>query len=109
MIQFYLPVIVDPKLFRFSATGRELPFAATASKTLCSLMILKMFLARRPQAGDRKSALDHRKGFCQKVSAGLGKLNFEEHQRLLQLVVEWSVIEDNRVRVETMIPTGRDG
>ena len=45
----------------------------------------------------------------QGVSAGLDKLNFEEKQRLLQLVVAQAVIEDNRVRMETIIPTGGDG
>ena len=35
-------------------------------------------------------------------------MTFEERQKLLRLVVERITVEDRRVRIETVIPTGND-
>ena len=41
--------------------------------------------------------------FCQTVAKGLDKLTFEEKQVLLRLLVENVVIENDKVRVDTII------
>ncbi|MDA1279428.1 MAG: recombinase family protein [Chloroflexi bacterium] len=55
----------------------------------------------------RQSALGHLERFCGEVSSGLGNLTFEERQKLLRLIVERAVVNDNSVRVETIIPSDR--
>ena len=61
------------------------------------------------QKADNRDALRHMAEFCSRVSEGLEALRFDERQRLLRLVVERITLADNRVRVETIIPTGGDG
>jgi site-specific DNA recombinase len=58
--------------------------------------------ARQEQAD--QNALEALKAFCDRVGEGLEGMNFEEKQHLLQLVVEGITVEDNRVRVKTVIP-----
>ena len=57
---------------------------------------------------DTRDALRHLEQFCQRVSEGLDQLTFEEHQRLLRLVVERVTLTENNVRVETIIPNKGD-
>ena len=49
----------------------------------------------------------HLERFCGEVVSGLDVLTFEERQKLLRLVVERTIVKDNRVRIETVIPTDR--
>ena len=66
-------------------------------------------LARRQrQEKDSRSALEHLERVCYQVAKGLEAMTFEERQELLRLVVERITVEDCRVRVETIIPTGQD-
>ena len=51
-------------------------------------------------------ALDYLKTFCHRVKDGLGTMSFEERQDLLRSVVESISVENDTVRVETMIPFG---
>ena len=53
-------------------------------------------------------ALEHLQKFCESVSVGLEAMTFEERQQLLRLVVERIIVEDHKVRIETVIPTGND-
>ena len=57
---------------------------------------------------DSRSDLEHLERFCYQVAKGLEAMTFEERQELLRLVVEGITVEDCRVRVETIIPTGQD-
>ena len=59
------------------------------------------------QEESRKSALEHLERFCDEIASGLDLLTFEEQQKLLRLVVERTVVKDNRVRIETVIPTDK--
>ena len=63
---------------------------------------------RERQEADSRTALEHLERFCGRVAQGLDALTFEERQHLLRLVVERIVVEDGRVRIETVIPTGDD-
>ena len=63
---------------------------------------------RQRQEKDSRSALEHLERFCNQVAKGLEAMTFEERQELLRLVVERITVEDGRVRVETIIPTGED-
>jgi site-specific DNA recombinase len=63
---------------------------------------------RERQELDRNRALEHLDAFCQRIAHGLDNLTFEERQRLLQLLVERITLEDNRVRVDLVIPTSRE-
>jgi site-specific DNA recombinase len=63
---------------------------------------------RQQQEKDGHSALEHLERFCNQVAKGLEAMAFEERQQLLRLVVERITVEDSRVRVETIIPTGQD-
>ncbi|MEE9260978.1 MAG: recombinase family protein, partial [Dehalococcoidia bacterium] len=56
----------------------------------------------------RRDALEHLRRFCDQVSQGLDVMTFEERQQLLRLVVERITVEEERVTVETVIPTGQD-
>ena len=47
--------------------------------------------------------------FCYSVSSGLAKMTFEERQNFIRLVVDTIVLEDGRIRVETIIPPDHDG
>lgn len=60
---------------------------------------------REAQDLDSRRALEHLEAFCQRVAQGLDNLTFEERQHLLQLLVGRITVEDNRVRVDVIIPT----
>ncbi|MEE9325389.1 MAG: hypothetical protein V3U90_07585 [Dehalococcoidia bacterium] len=64
---------------------------------------------RECQERDSRRALEHLERFCRQVSQGLETLTFEERQQLLRLVVERITVDNGRVRIETIIPTGGDG
>ena len=64
---------------------------------------------RECQERDSRRALEHLERFCRQVSQGLETLTFEERQQLLRLVVERITVDNGRVRIETIIPTGDDG
>ena len=51
-------------------------------------------------------ALDYLKTFCHRVKDGLGTMSFGERQDLLKSVVESISVENETVRVETIIPFG---
>ena len=63
---------------------------------------------RAKQEQDAKAGLRYLEEFCDRVSEGLESLNFEDRQKLLRLVVERITVEDNRVRIETIIPPDQD-
>lgn len=63
---------------------------------------------REHQVRTSRGALEQLESFCLQVTQGLDALTFEERQQLLRLVVERITVEDGRVRVETIIPAGRD-
>jgi site-specific DNA recombinase len=66
---------------------------------------------------DRKSALEQEaqsglqylQTFCHNVAEGLDGLSFEERQELLRLVVDQVTVENETVRIETVIPSPTDG
>ncbi len=59
---------------------------------------------------DTNKALEHLEMFCTQVAQGIDSLNFDERQKLLQLVVERVMVENGVVSVETVIPvTTNDG
>ena len=65
---------------------------------------------RTQQEADDTAELKHLDQFCRRVSTGLDTLTFEERQQLLRLVVEKVTVDDDRVSIETIIPTrGDDG
>ena len=66
---------------------------------------LEESVKHQAQEDSRKSALEHLERFCGEVASGLDVLTFEERQKLLRLVVERTIVKDNRVRIETVIPT----
>ena len=53
------------------------------------------------------SDLEHLERLCGEVATGLDLLTFEEQQLLLGLVVGRSIVTGNSVRVETVIPAGK--
>ncbi len=55
-----------------------------------------------------RNALDHIDRFCRQVTQGLDALAFEEREQLLKLLVEKVTVDDERARIETVIPTGPD-
>ena len=62
---------------------------------------------RQQQQQDSRSALADLDRFCHQVTKGLDALTFEQRQQLLRLVVERATVENGRVRIETVIPTGQ--
>ena len=70
--------------------------------------IAKDIERREQQQTDRRAALEHLEEFCREVSYGLDAMTFEERQQLLRLVVERITVEDDRVRIETVIPADGD-
>ncbi|MBI4234518.1 MAG: recombinase family protein [Chloroflexi bacterium] len=64
---------------------------------------------RERQEQDSCRALERLERFCRQVAQGLEAMTFEERQQLLRLVVERITVEDGRVRIETVIPTGDGG
>ena len=66
---------------------------------------------------DRKSALEQEahselqylQTFCHTVAEGLDGLSFEERQELLRLVVDQVTVENETVRIETVIPNPTRG
>ena len=56
-----------------------------------------------------RDALAHLERFSRQVTQGLDAMTFEERQTLLQLLVERVTVEDGRVAIETVIPSGHDG
>jgi site-specific DNA recombinase len=63
---------------------------------------------RERQELDSRRALEHLEAFCQRVAQGLDNLTFEERQHLLQLLVERITVENERVRVDVVMPTPRE-
>ena len=63
---------------------------------------------RAKEEQDAKSGLRYLEEFCDRVSKGLESLSFEDRQKLLRLVVQRITVEDNRVRIETIIPPDQD-
>ena len=59
---------------------------------------------RAEQEQDAKAGARYLEEFCDRVSEGLESINFEDRQKLLRLVVERITVEDNMVRIETIIP-----
>lgn len=55
-----------------------------------------------------RDALEHLRRFCDQVSQGLDVMTCEERQQLLRLVVERITVVEERVTVETVIPTSGD-
>ncbi|MFH1087770.1 MAG: recombinase family protein [Chloroflexota bacterium] len=64
---------------------------------------------REHQEIESRKALAHLERFCREVCQGLDAMTFEERQQLLRLVVERIMVENGRVRIETIIPTGEEG
>ena len=62
---------------------------------------------RQQQQQESRSALADLDRFCNQVTQGLDALTFEERQQLLRLVVERTTVENGRVLIETVIPTGQ--
>ena len=61
-------------------------------------------LRKATQEQDANAGLRYLKNFCDRVSQSLENLTYEDRQKLLRLVVERITVEDNRVRIETIIP-----
>jgi len=66
---------------------------------------------------DRKSALEQEaqsglqylQTFCHTVAEGLENMSFEERQELLRLMVDRVTVENETVRIETIIPNPTEG
>ena len=61
---------------------------------------------RQQQDQDARDALEYLSRFCHRISEGLSALTFDERQQLLRLVVEGITVDNGRVRVDAIIPTG---
>jgi site-specific DNA recombinase len=59
---------------------------------------------RQRQEQDSQSALENLGRFCRQVTQGLDAMSFDDRQQLLRLVVEGITVENDIVRVETVIP-----
>ena len=68
--------------------------------------IMSRLERRQQQDQDARDALEHLSRFCHRISEGLSALTFDERQQLLRLVVEGITVDNGRVRVDTIIPTG---
>ena len=97
----YLREVVD--LQRFGAEMETLK-----ERRLAMTRVREEVETRRRQTHDTEEALQHLERFCHRISQGLKALTFEERQRLLRLVVEQIKVDDGRVYIETVIPTGDD-
>jgi site-specific DNA recombinase len=64
---------------------------------------------RARQEDASRKALEQLEAFCCQVAQGLEHMTFEERQQLLRLIVERIIVENGRVKVETVIPTESDG
>ena len=62
---------------------------------------------RARQEDTSRKALEQLEAFCCQVAQGLEYMTFEERQQLLRLIVERITVENDRVKVETVIPTGQ--
>ena len=58
---------------------------------------------------EAQSGLQYLRTFCHTVSEGMNRLSFEERQGLLRLVVDRVTVENETVRIETIIPDPTDG
>ena len=66
---------------------------------------------------DRKSALEQEaqsglqylQTFCHRVAESLDGMSFQERQELLRLMVNRVTVEDETVRIETVIPNSTEG
>ena len=63
---------------------------------------------KEKQTQAESSNLEHLESFCVKVVEGLDRMTFSERQNLLRLLVERITVEDENVRIDTIIPTGDD-
>lgn len=61
------------------------------------------------EAAQAADVLKHLEAFCQKVSAGLQVMTFEERQKLLRLLIDRIVIDGQQVRIEGVLPIGEAG
>ena len=59
---------------------------------------------RNRQEQDSQSALENLNRFCGQVDLGLDAMSFDDRQQLLRLLVEGIHVENDIVRVETVIP-----
>ena len=62
---------------------------------------------RALQEDTSRKSLEQLEAFCCQVALGLEHMTFEERQQLLRLIVERITVENGRVKVETVIPTGQ--
>ena len=60
------------------------------------------------QEQDAERSLQHLQTFCRRVAEGLDNMSFEERQELLRLVVDRITVENETVRIETVIPGPND-
>ena len=58
---------------------------------------------------EARSGLQYLQAFCHSVAVGLDGLSLEERQELLRLVVDRGKVENETVRIETIIPNPTDG
>ncbi|MCI0869970.1 MAG: recombinase family protein [Chloroflexi bacterium] len=73
------------------------------------LEVMENQLGRRAkQEQDANAGLRYLEEFCHRISDGIESLSFEDRQKLLRLVVERITVEDNNVRIETIIPPDQD-
>ena len=63
---------------------------------------------RAKQEQDANAGLRYLEEFCHRISDGIESLSFEDRQKSLRLVVERITVEDNNVRIETIIPPDQD-
>ena len=63
---------------------------------------------RSDKEQDAESVLQHLQTFCHRVAEGLDNMSFEERRQLLRLVVDRITVENETVRIETVIPGPND-
>lgn len=61
---------------------------------------------RGDQQVDARDALSRLESFCADIVRGLDRLSFEERQRLLRLLVERITVDQEQIRIDTVIPLG---
>lgn len=64
---------------------------------------------RAEQEEGAESAHQHLQTFCRRVAKGLDNMSFEERRRLLRLAVDRITVENETVRIETIIPNPNIG
>lgn len=61
---------------------------------------------RRPGNGQGRTRRPQVGAFCASVRGALAEPSFEVQHKVVQLVVDWIVVEDKRVVIEHVVPTG---